>query len=89
LNPINQKTPPPPLWGEVLEEEGYDPSEEFYDHDRAEREQKRRRIMEEKRKRAEAKGKLKRRVIYVYEDEDGKEYREEGEEEGYNPYEEN
>jgi hypothetical protein len=44
--------------------------------------------MEEKRKRAEAKGKLKRRVIYVYEDEDGKEYREEGEEEDYNPYEE-
>ncbi len=43
--------------------------------------------MEEKRKRAEAKGKLKRRVIYVYEDEDGKEYREEGEEEDYNPYE--
>jgi hypothetical protein len=42
VNPVNQKTPPPPLWGEVLEEEGYDPNEDFYDHDKAEREQKRR-----------------------------------------------
>ena len=41
--------------------------------------------MQEKRKRAEGKAKLKRRVIYVYEDEDGKEYREEGEEEDYTP----
>lgn len=41
--------------------------------------------MDEKRKRAEVKGKLKRRVIYVYEDDDGKEYRVEGEEEDYNP----
>jgi len=87
VNPINQKTPPPPLWGEVLEEEGYDPSEEFYDHHQAEREMKRRKVMEEKRKRSEVKGKLKRRVIYVYEDDDGKEYRVEGEEEDYNPYE--
>jgi hypothetical protein len=47
---------------------------------------KRRKVMEEKRKRAEVKGKLKRRVIYVYEDDDGKEYRVEGEEEDYNPY---
>lgn len=40
--------------------------------------------MEEKRKRAQGKGKLKRKVIYVYEDEEGKEYREEVEEE-YDP----
>ena len=31
-NPINVKTPPPPMWGEILEEENYDPNEEFYDH---------------------------------------------------------
>ena len=31
VNPINAKTPPPPMWGEALEEENYDPSEEFYD----------------------------------------------------------
>ena len=35
VNPINAKTPPPPLWGEVLEEENYDPNEEFYDHNKA------------------------------------------------------
>jgi hypothetical protein len=42
VNPINVKTPPPPLWGEILEEENYDPNEEFYNHDKAEREMKRR-----------------------------------------------
>jgi hypothetical protein len=38
VNPLNAKTPPPPLWGEILEEENYDPNEEFYDHERAEAE---------------------------------------------------
>ena len=66
LNPINAKTPPPPMWGEILEEENYDPSEEFYDHEKAEAERRRRAIMEEKRKRFEGK-KLKRKVVYVYE----------------------
>ncbi len=83
LNPLNQKTPPPPLWGEILEEENYDPSEDFYDHDKAEAERRRRKQMEEKKKRfLEGKGdiKLKRKVIYVYEDAEGKEYREEVEE---------
>ena len=62
MNPVNAKTPPPPLWGEVLEEENYDPSEEFYDHEKAERERKRRLQMEQK------KGKrLKKKVVYVYE----------------------
>jgi hypothetical protein len=42
VNPINAKTPPPPLWGEILEEENYDPNEEFYDHERAEMERRRR-----------------------------------------------
>ena len=35
VNPINVKTPPPPMWGEILEEENYDPNEEFYDHQKA------------------------------------------------------
>jgi hypothetical protein len=35
VNPISSKTPPPPLWGEILEEENYDPNEEFYDHEKA------------------------------------------------------
>ena len=75
FNPINAKTPPPPLWGEILEEENYDPNEEFYDHERAEMERRRRNQMEEKRKRLEGK-KLKRKVIYVYEDENGNEIEE-------------
>jgi hypothetical protein len=34
-NPENQKTPPPPIWGEVLEEDFYDDSQPFYDHELA------------------------------------------------------
>ena len=66
VNPVNIKTPPPPMWGEILEEENYDPNEDFYDHDRALAELKRREQMEEKRKRFEGK-KLKMKVVYVYE----------------------
>ena len=29
-NPVNMQTPPPPMWGDVLEEELYDPSQPFY-----------------------------------------------------------
>lgn len=53
------------MWGEILEEENYDPNEDFYDHDKAMHELKRRTFMEEKKK-----GKLKRKVIYVYEDDE-------------------
>jgi hypothetical protein len=42
LNPLNAKTPPPPLWGEILEEENYDPNEDFYNHDKASLELRRR-----------------------------------------------
>ena len=34
-NPVNQKTPPPPMWGDVLEEDLYDDNTPFYDHDEA------------------------------------------------------
>lgn len=34
-NPTNVRTPPPPMWGDPIEEEDYDPNEEFYDHDKA------------------------------------------------------
>ena len=37
-NPVNQKTPPPPMWGEVLEEDLYDDSIPFYDNELAKRE---------------------------------------------------
>jgi len=32
-NPVNQKTPPPPMWGDVLEEDLYDPNTPFYDEE--------------------------------------------------------
>ena len=35
INPTNMKTPPPPMWGEVIEEDLYDNSVPFYDHDKA------------------------------------------------------
>lgn len=35
FNPRNEKTPPPPMWGEVLEEDLYDHSQPFYDHEKA------------------------------------------------------
>mmetsp|Transcript_77 Transcript_77/g.94 ORF Transcript_77/g.94 Transcript_77/m.94 type:complete len:89 (+) Transcript_77:619-885(+) len=31
-NPTNVKTPPPPMWGDVIEEDDFDPNEEFYNH---------------------------------------------------------
>jgi hypothetical protein len=32
-DPKGQKTPPPPMWGEVLEEDLYDENTPFYDED--------------------------------------------------------
>lgn len=43
-NPRNEKTPPPPLFGEILEEDLYDDSQPFYDHETAMIEKKQRRI---------------------------------------------
>lgn len=37
-NPVNQKTPPPPMWGDILEEDLYDDSIPFYDEYLAKRE---------------------------------------------------
>ena len=44
VNPLNMKTPPPPMWGDVLEEDLYDDSTPFYDHDKAIRESNLRKI---------------------------------------------
>lgn len=33
FDPQNQKTPPPPMWGEILEEDLYDKDTPFYDED--------------------------------------------------------
>lgn len=75
FNPTNQKTPPPPMFGEVLEEDLYDNSQPFYDHDKAVMEGQLRRIqlkdIESKLPAISEDGrKLKRKVIYVYEKDD-------------------
>lgn len=69
-NPTNQKTPPPPMWGEVLEEDLYDDSVPFYDHELHMKEKRARKVKEANLKavRPPSEGhKLKRKVIYVYE----------------------
>lgn len=43
-NPCNMKTPPPPLWGTVLEEDNYDMTQPFYDGKKAAEAELRRRI---------------------------------------------
>jgi hypothetical protein len=83
VNPVNHKTPPPPMWGEVLEEDLYDHSQPFYDHgkvihDYDARRHKMQQMLEQDRKIRDALGngrgdeidskRLKRKVIYVYED---------------------
>ena len=35
VQPKGMPTPPPPMWGTLLEEDGYDASEPFYDHQKA------------------------------------------------------
>jgi hypothetical protein len=41
-DPKNMKTPPPPKFGEPLEEDFYDPSEDFYNDEKAKREMEKR-----------------------------------------------
>ena len=43
-NPINSKTPPPPLWGAVLEEDLYDNTQPFYDAEKAAKAEMERRL---------------------------------------------
>ena len=50
VNPRGMPTPPPPLWGTLLEEENYDPREDFYNHQKAEAEMARRRKADELKK---------------------------------------
>lgn len=71
--PQNQKTPPPPMWGEVLEEDLYDDKIPFYDHELQMKEKSARMAKEAmlRANRPPSEGhKLKRKVIYVYEKED-------------------
>lgn len=69
-NPTNCKTPPPPLWGAVLEEDLYDNSQPFYDAEKAAKAEMERRLAqkikdgeitaEEKKK-----FKIKRQIVYT------------------------
>ena len=66
-NPRNMKTPPPPMWGDVIEEDYYDETQPFYDHEQA--------VLERRIKRGipDSQGKqLKKKVIYYYDDEEQK-----------------
>jgi hypothetical protein len=61
------KTPPPPMWGDVIEEDYYDETTPFYDHEQV--------ILDRKVKRGEtdANGNpLKKKVIYYYDEEEQK-----------------
>jgi hypothetical protein len=84
VNPRNEKTPPPPMWGEVLEEDLYDDTQLFYDHNAAvqslqkqqfkmnhmmDQDRKIRQALEDGRPQDVDSKRLKRKVIYVYEDE--------------------
>jgi hypothetical protein len=66
------------MWGEMLEEDFYDDSQPFYDHELALKEkearEKKMKDLQSHHPHLDPKSrKLKRKVIYVYEKEDGKE----------------
>ena len=75
-NPVNAKTPPPPMWGEILEEDLYDSSQPFYDDELAKIEMiaRQKKLANLEKEHGDKFGqpgsrKLKRKVIYVYEKE--------------------
>ena len=71
------KTPPPPIWGETLEEDDFDTNAKFYDHEIAMQTMKDRRAKELAKLEKNGGGKtqsqrakilkLKRKVVYTYE----------------------
>ena len=72
VNPKGMPTPPPPMWGTLLEEDNYDPKQEFYNHEKAIAEMtKRGKSVELKNLTNEEPSskrlKLKKKVIYTYE----------------------
>ena len=76
-NPTNMKTPPPPMWGDPLEEDMYVNDEDFYNHEKAMKQLEVRN--KDELAKLEANGgprttsqrakvlKLKRKVVYTYE----------------------
>ena len=68
-NPVNQKTPPPPMWGEVLEEDLYDENTPFYDDELAMKEAiaREQKLAIMRGEHPDPERKPKRKVIYVYE----------------------
>lgn len=64
------KTPPPPIWGEPVEEDDFDPNEEFYNHDKALSQMKEKqgvKSVQSTKSKGEGKLKLRKRVVYTYE----------------------
>ena len=54
IRPAGMKTPPPPMWGETIEEDLWDPKEVFYDAKAAKAEQLRRKLKQKLLERPEA-----------------------------------
>lgn len=48
IRPTGMKTPPPPMWGDVIEEDLWDPKEIFYDAQQAQAEHMRRKLKQQK-----------------------------------------
>ena len=72
VNPKGMPTPPPPMWGTLLEEDNYDPKQDFYNHEKALAEMTNRGKSVELKsinneKPSSKKLKLKKKVIYTYE----------------------
>ena len=73
VNPKGMPTPPPPMWGTLLEEDNYDPKAEFYNHDKAIAEMaKRGKSVQQinsiqNDKPSSKRLKLKKKVVYTYE----------------------
>ena len=92
IQPKGMPTPPPPMWGAVLEEEKYDKSAPFYDHEKSMAEMKMRKTQAQLKhdfehgknhdfdqntdKPISKRLKLKKKVIYTYEYEDKSDHEE-------------
>ena len=74
-NPVNCKTPPPPLWGAVLEEDLYDNSQPFYDAEKAAKAEMEKRLNQrvkdgEITNEEKKKFKIKRQIVYTIDQND-------------------
>ena len=73
VNPNLCKTPPPPMWGDILEEENYDKTQPFYIHKPDPQMEEMQRRIQERVQSGEVSEEdskryvLKKKVVYAYE----------------------